>query len=1176
MARKLSSWAWQTCPGGVSSAVTPELLPQSQYAWGYNIAVRGGKPHTRPPFVERPCGGLPRGKIQCASYFGVQGGMIVVAIGGNLYRIRIGQNIYSWESIPLTFRNSGLLDMAWMQQTIETLVIQDGQSAPILYNGSTARRAGITEVPRGRMMAYGNGRLWVAINQNELVAGDIRTRAPGSELFFTETNYLAGGGALFFPRGITGMQFIPVTGAADFGTLMVFGSDNAESIRADVTTRDQWGMPGFVTNVFRDIGASGAWGISQVNQDLYWRDSHGNIRSLANSISTNNSPGSTPISREVSRLVAYDSDSLLPWVSSVYFDNRLLMTSSPYLNISGGVSFRDLVSLDFAPISTMQLKAPPAYDGQWTGIPGMSQILTGQFNSVNRCFILSSDEEGENRLWEVLSEGMGRDDIAVSCGSGIQTESPIQSFLEYPSVNFSVEKVRKTLQRCDVWLSGIDGEVDLKVYWRPDNAQQWTAWDEGAAVCAKTTDAATNTPHTWKNLLPEQRPQIKTFTIPDNVDAVTTYALQTGFYFQIRLVITGKARVEKVMLHAIYDDDPDYRGEVSAECIENNVTDNEIHYQIPTSSGFLAVTPTDSFNPVGIEGESFTPSSAVYNLRNYSEIPFDWTATVSDNWLEVDIPGGTLEPGQSVDVTVSLTDEAQELVTGEYFGSVVFSNTTNECGDTTIQVNLTSTSDFPGESIIFLQYDGPFVYPACMTPYGDLYYKTVSVEGENRVKYYPIAGPILTSSCSFGDINSPAGIISTVWSGEHSFDMDCNGVGGLQAILNRAGGIGAYDFPFFPGTFYTATGDSMDEVFADLFSSAAPGRRAAFLSQKQIDYYDPETQTVIQKWYSPDAPTGYFAGQFGGQYASIYCPGYSVDAVLSDPVTLDDLAVPLARSGGEGSAAQTQTLGEFNGTTRTHEGNVSRAQITVPVDDSHPFLSGDFIFLVTPDVGDPYTLEVIKDFPITGPTVIGLVDFPYIADSVITMTSWSYSYQRTVFESFTGYAEGETIFMAPSLSWNAPATLDAPPPNTDCWDDFENYPDTGPTQIVNTIYGERWDGDGIFNGVDRLDCYDDFESYSTVGEIFSYAGGVGWPGFGASAVATYNYFYDDFESYAVGSITLTDFKDFNNYWQGDGHFAAQFDAYADEDFETYATGTITVFNFTATDNLWAGDGHSFV
>jgi hypothetical protein len=590
----MSNWLqvpFSTCPGGVSSAVAPELLPQSQFAWAMNCAIRGGKPHTRPPFVERLI--LPSGIHQGSCYFGVQNGMIVVSIQGLLYRVRVGANTasFSCENIPLSFDNSGVLKQVWMQQTIESLVIQDGQSNAILYNGSIARRAASNEVPRGTSMAYGNGRLWVAINQKELVAGDIRTRTPGSELKFTETNYLSGGGSLYFPRGITGLEFIPVTGAADFGTLIVFGRDYCESIRADVTSRDMWPqMAGFVTNVFRDIGCAGDWSIVQVNQDLYWRDSRGDIRSLANAISTNNSPGSTPISREVRRIVGFDSDQLLPWVSAIYFDNRLLMTASPYLNVSGGISFKDLVSLDFSPISTMQLKAAPAYDGTWTGIPGVAQIVTGEFDGINRAFAISSGEDGINRLWEIETDG--RDDVIISCGSGAETDFRIKSLIEYPSVNFGLQKERKRLERCDVWLSGVDGELDVTAFWRTDNTQKWTEWD-AVETCAKTTDANREFPHTWKNLLPEQRPQIKTFTIPDGVDAVTKYGLQVGFEFQMRLVITGKCQVEKMMIYATPLADPDYadRETLLQECIENDVTGNEIHYVIPACGTVEACGP---------------------------------------------------------------------------------------------------------------------------------------------------------------------------------------------------------------------------------------------------------------------------------------------------------------------------------------------------------------------------------------------------------------------------------------------------------------------------------------------------------------------------------------------------------------------------------------------------------
>jgi hypothetical protein len=589
MSSKWQMAMFETCPGGVSSAVQPELLPPGQFAWGMNIAIRGGKPHTRPSIIERMT--LPSGLHQASSYFGVQDGMIVTSIDGRIYRLRIGNNTFSYENIPLGFVNSGIIKQAWMQQTIESLVIQDGQSNAIIYNGSTARRAGSDEVPRGTAMAYGNGRLWVAINKKELVAGDIRTRTAGSELFFTETNYLSGGGSLYFPRGITGLEFIPVTGAADFGTLIVFGRDYAESIRADVTSRDMWPqMAGFVTNVFRDIGCAGDWSIVQVNQDLYWRDARGDIRSLANAISTNSSPGSTPVSREVQRIVAFDSDQLLQWVSAIYFDNRLLMTASPYLNRQAGISFKDIVALDFSPISTMQLKAPPAYDGTWTGIPGAAQLVTGEFDGVNRAFCISSGEDGQNRLWEILTTG--RDDVYLSCGSSAVNE-PVTTLIEYPSVDFGAKKNRKRIERLDVYLSGIDGELDMVAYWRTDNTQKWSRWDE-KQVCAKTTDAAVNTPHTWKNLLPEQRPQIKTFTIPDGVDEVTRYGLQVGFEFQIRLVITGEFQVEKLLMLATVLDDPDFADELVTECIENDVTGNEIRYIIPA----IVCPPDPPLDPI--------------------------------------------------------------------------------------------------------------------------------------------------------------------------------------------------------------------------------------------------------------------------------------------------------------------------------------------------------------------------------------------------------------------------------------------------------------------------------------------------------------------------------------------------------------------------------------------------
>lgn len=584
MASNWQKLLFETCHLGVSSAVAPELLPSNQFAWGMNIDVRGGKAATRPNMALRLS--LPPGLIQGGEFFSPQGGMIVASIAGRMYRIRINGRTFSAQEIPLSFVNSPVVKQVWMTQTVETLVIQDGQSDAILYNGSTAVRSVYPQVPRGRQMAYGNGRLWVAVNANENIAGDIRTGSAGSELLFTEATFFVGGGKLFFPNSIAGQAFIPVTGQADYGALLVFGAGQANAIRADITTRDDWAkVPGFETAILRSVGASSAWSIVSVNQDLYWRDSNGGIRSIRNALADESGPGSAPISREVSRLTDYDSQQLLGFCSGVYHSNRLLMTSSPYLLPNGGVGWRDLISLDFAPLSTMGGKSQPAYNGKWNGLP-IVKLVGGQFLGKNRAFAFTTDAEGNNQLWEF--ETGDRDDLEINCTDGTADSNtdprPITCYIEYPRRDFGEPKRRKRLTRCDVWLSSIDGEVDLKVYWRSDNWQKWTLWDE-AITCAKTTDSATNAPHTWKMLLGQERPQFKTFSIPESDNDVTKHQRDVGFEFQVRLVWTGKCRIHRMMLNADVLEDPDYadRTDFTAECIENDITGNDVTYQLKTN-----------------------------------------------------------------------------------------------------------------------------------------------------------------------------------------------------------------------------------------------------------------------------------------------------------------------------------------------------------------------------------------------------------------------------------------------------------------------------------------------------------------------------------------------------------------------------------------------------------------
>lgn len=571
---KYDTEMFATARSGVNSAFSPDELPVDQVAWMLNGAIRDGKPHTRPPI--RSLGYLPEGIIQGAGYFSAQNGMIILSVAGALYRLRIGERTFSYESIPLSFPNSPRLKEAWFCETVGSFLIQDGQSDCIIYDGASTRRAGYQEVPLGRQMAFGNGRLWVAINANQAVAGDIVTDVYQSELEFTENSYLAGGGSLSFPDTITGLQFSPMPNIAEYGPLLVFGSQFAKAIRADIASRDLWAqIPAFVSDVLRNIGAAGQKCIVPVNQDLYWRDSLGGIRSLSSALVDESDAGSTPLSREVSRITDFESAAYLATSSATYFDNRLLTLASPFLNPNGGVSFKNIISLDFAPISTMRAKALPAFDGQWSGA-AFTQLITGKFNGRERCFGISSDDDGNNRLWEIHRRGV-EDESEVG-------ESPITCYLETSQRSFGLPKQRKKLVRCDVYLSSIEKEVDLQVYWRPDNQQKWLQWSEDVSVCAKMEDAdVESVPHVWKNLASQYRAQVKTFTIPTETNDISKFAMDVVFLAQLRIKWVGKAKIQRVMLHASpIDDTVLAQHEVlSSECVYNDITGNSINYVIP-------------------------------------------------------------------------------------------------------------------------------------------------------------------------------------------------------------------------------------------------------------------------------------------------------------------------------------------------------------------------------------------------------------------------------------------------------------------------------------------------------------------------------------------------------------------------------------------------------------------
>jgi hypothetical protein len=580
-------WTGQTqglCIDGVNSAVRPDLIGQNQLAWMTNGSVRDGKPRTRIGLAQRLI--LPAGKFQGAGFFSANEGMLVLSIGGLLSRVMLVGNDYVGESIPLGFANASNLDEVWMCETPSGFVIQDDQSDPILYDGNTTLRSdpSSAQIPIGSAMAYGNGRLWMVVKERRnLKAGDIYDGTPGSEWLFTETQYLLGGGAFYFPYDLTGLAFLPVNNTATgYGSLMVFGHRSLVSMRAEVTERDLWQIiPGFQTIVLDGIGTPSHHSITRVDQDLYFRDEEGQVRSIRSAAQEAQGPGNTGLSREIARVVDYETASQLRLVSGVYVKNRLLFTAAPLLSVGlpQNVVFQKLVSLDCAPLASIRGKAPPAYDGEWTGCD-ILRVVQGTFRGQKRAFAIVR-RGTENSLWEFVNDV--RQDSYLD-GGNPPKQVLIESAVEFRGIDFGNPSQTKTLTRCDVYPSLIEGDVHVDVYWRVGNRNQWHLWGSFDA-CAEMEDPPEKdaaTPHTWKNLTSQERGRVKSLTIPSLKDPILQLAQSSGFWFQVRLVWKGNVTIDRLDLWARPTPERQFSDvfDLPDSCLQSTVSNNDLVYTV--------------------------------------------------------------------------------------------------------------------------------------------------------------------------------------------------------------------------------------------------------------------------------------------------------------------------------------------------------------------------------------------------------------------------------------------------------------------------------------------------------------------------------------------------------------------------------------------------------------------
>jgi hypothetical protein len=527
--------------GGVDSGFAPALIQPNELAWAVNTTCRGGWPTHRPGLKRLAVTEL-QGFFQGAgTYVSDTGQNIALSVSGRIYLINLNTASYTVSDITPAAPNPNNRPHAWFIQAANYLIVQDGQSAPILYNGISSRRSvlnnpGANEVPVGTAMAYGKGRLWVA-NGNLYYGSNLSWSDPvlkeDSIILFTDNDLIRNGGGFSVPQGeITGMAFgANIDTALGDGDLLVFTPSSIFAFDAPVD-RTTWATLEYPLQRFAllDYGSVNQEGIVTVNGDLFFRAMDG-VRSFVYARRDFvNEWGNTPISRQVQRGLMYDNFNRLYATSSVNFDNRFLMTQQP-IYTDYGIYHRGLVALDFHNVSGMGRKIPPAWEGVWTGLR-ILQIITCIVDDVERCYILALNGDNFIELWE-LTRG-NRFDFDTD-------DIPIHWMYETRTMTFGAPQDLKKLMTGDIWYQGLAGEMTAALSYRNDSSECWQDWCTWTD-CAKYRDCEPP-PEGECQTIRYFRQQTRTrigFPQPqDTPDPQNNTQHRLGYQFQLRFEFSG-------------------------------------------------------------------------------------------------------------------------------------------------------------------------------------------------------------------------------------------------------------------------------------------------------------------------------------------------------------------------------------------------------------------------------------------------------------------------------------------------------------------------------------------------------------------------------------------------------------------------------------------------------------
>jgi len=146
----------------------------------------------------------------------------------------------------------------------------------------------------------------------------------------------------------------------------------------------------------------------------------------------------------------------------------------------------------------------------------------------------------------------------------------------------------------------------------------------------------------------------------------------------------------------------------------------------------LQVSPEDNFESEGDKGGPFPPECKTYTLTNVNSVEaLAWSAEPTEDWLQIVPYEGVLDPCQSIDVNVCLTEQAELLDPNVYTETLTFINVdsnsikqrqatvTVQPADAFTESFAAGQVDLSSISVRFLPVGSGAYYAACRTDIDD-------------------------------------------------------------------------------------------------------------------------------------------------------------------------------------------------------------------------------------------------------------------------------------------------------------------------------------------------------------------------------------------------------------------------------------------------------------------------